>query len=215
MTTHLHTLTFVTVFTLAFGAGGRAQDPPATPLAQAATAVQPEQQRVLTSLKLQIVIARYQGDKKISSLPYTLSVNANDGRMANGQWVPYPMNLRMGAKVPVPVIAPPDRKQAEGLNYAAAFGYNYQDIGTNIDCSATTIDGGRFRVDLQIDDSSVYAEGQTAQGAPRLNGIPSLRTFRVNNRLILRDGQTSQFTAATDKVSGEVVKIDVTLTVVK
>ena len=217
MTKHLQTLVFVIVFALAFGSPGRTQEPSAAPPAKTASSVQPEQPRALTPLKLQIVIARYQGEKKISSLPYTLSVNANDGRMVNGQWVPYGMNLRMGAKVPVPVVAPPgDRKQAEGpTSYAAAFGYNYQDVGTNIDCSVTTIDGGRFRVELRIEDSSVYADGQAAQGAPRLNDIPTFRTFRVNNPLILRDGQSSQFTVATDKISGEVVKIDVTLTVVK
>jgi hypothetical protein len=33
--------------------------------------------------------------------------------------------------------------------------------------------------------------------------------------MVLRDGGTSQFTTATDKLSGEMVKIDVTLTVVK
>jgi hypothetical protein len=32
---------------------------------------------------------------------------------------------------------------------------------------------------------------------------------------MLRDGQSTQYTAATDPVSGEVLKIDVTLTVVK
>ena len=32
---------------------------------------------------------------------------------------------------------------------------------------------------------------------------------------MLKDGQSTQFSAATDKVSGEVVTIDVTLTVVK
>jgi hypothetical protein len=33
--------------------------------------------------------------------------------------------------------------------------------------------------------------------------------------MILKDGQTGQFTSATDKLTGETVKIDVTLTVVR
>ena len=33
--------------------------------------------------------------------------------------------------------------------------------------------------------------------------------------MMLKDGQTAQFTTVTDKVSGEIVKVDVTLTVVK
>jgi len=34
-------------------------------------------------------------------------------------------------------------------------------------------------------------------------------------RILIPGGQTSQFTTATDKVSGETVRVDVTLTVVK
>ena len=46
----------------------------------------------LVPIEVQVVIARYRDDKKISSLPYTLSVNANGDRT----------NLRMGAEVAVP-----------------------------------------------------------------------------------------------------------------
>ena len=33
--------------------------------------------------------------------------------------------------------------------------------------------------------------------------------------MLIKDGQTLQFSSATDKLSGDVVKVDVTLTVVK
>jgi hypothetical protein len=33
--------------------------------------------------------------------------------------------------------------------------------------------------------------------------------------MILKDGQSAQFTAATDKINGEVTRVDVTLNVVK
>jgi hypothetical protein len=35
------------------------------------------------------------------------------------------------------------------------------------------------------------------------------------NSLVLKDGQSSQFTAAADKVNGEMIKADVTISVVK
>jgi hypothetical protein len=38
--------------------------------------------------------------------------------------------------------------------------------------------------------------------------------FESSETLVLKDGQSSQFTAATDKISGEVTK-SITLTVVK
>lgn len=63
----------------------------------------------------------------------------------------------------------------------------------------------------------MYSQGQPSpQGEPpTLKDIPTFRTFTSSQTLILKDGQTTQFTTATDRVSGEVTKVDVTLTVVK
>jgi hypothetical protein len=46
-------------------------------------------------------------------------------------------------------------------------------------------------------------------------GAPLFRRFETAIEVILRDGQTVQTIASTDPVTGEVVKIDVTLNVVK
>ena len=170
---------------------------PATPAPPAAGA---------TPLKVVVAISRYQGEKKVSSLPYTLSMNATSDTRNAGR-----ANLRMGAKIPVPVttLAPagaPGQPQA-------MMSWNYENVGTNIDCTALTLDGGRFRVDITIEDTSVYSEDQGGAGA--VKGTPSFRSFRASDQMVLKDGATSQFTAATDKVSGEVVRVDVTLTVVK
>lgn len=62
-----------------------------------------------------------------------------------------------------------------------------------------------------IEESSVYTDATAAPETPRVNDLPVFRSFCSSNTLMLRDGQTSQFTAATDRVSGEVVKVDVTL----
>ena len=86
-------------------------------------------------------------------------------------------------------------------------------MGTNIDCDVSTLDDGRFMLNLTVDDSSVYADEQALPGGT--TGNPSFRSFRATNSMILKDGQTGQFTSATDKLTGETVKVDVTLTVVK
>ena len=91
----------------------------------------------------------------------------------------------------------------------AAGPIQYQDVGTNIDCAANTYEGGRYGIELTIDDTSVYDD----QG--KQSDKPSFRSFRASDSMILKDGQSAQFTAATDKVSGEVTEVDVTLTVVK
>ncbi len=138
------------------------------------------------------VIARYQGNSRVSSLPDSLAVNANGGGA----------RLRMGSRVPVAMTVGPQ---------SAPTTYNYESVGTNIDCTARTADDGRFELMITIEDSSVYPQEVT----PQVGGRPSFRSFSSTNTLLLRDGQTRQFTAATDRVNGEVVKVDVTLEIVK
>jgi hypothetical protein len=166
----------------------------------------------LIPLKVQIVVSRYQGEKKVSSLPYTLTVNANDGFIsADGRFNPFKVaQLRTGASVPVPALASPKEGPMGPMGPV-----QYKAIGTNIDCTAQSTADGRFRVDISIEDTSVYSEGQTAQGVAKLDDIPSFRTFQSSNSVILKDGQSAQFTAAADRINGEVTKVDVTVTVVK
>jgi hypothetical protein len=156
----------------------------------------PEKPRLVgTPLKLQIVYARYQGEKKVSSVPYTLSVNA-DERSAR---------LRMGVQVPI---------TTQGKDGVST---QYRDVGNNIDCSARTVEGDRFRLECTFEQSSLYSsEGERRAGGDGAQLVsPMIRNFRSEANLTLRDGQTVQHTAATDPVSGEVIKIDVTLNVVK
>jgi hypothetical protein len=138
-------------------------------------------------------------------MPYTLSINAREDNAAG----PSHASLRMGAKVPVVMMAmtnvPKDAPQGGPIQY--------QDVGTNIDCDATMMADGRFKVQITVDDTSVFPDDQPTSAATK--GSPSFRSFRASDAMILKDGQTSQFTTATDKVSSETVRVDVTLTVVK
>jgi hypothetical protein len=157
----------------------------------------------LVPLDIEVVISRYQGDKKVSSLPYFLAVNA-------GERVD-PTKLRMGANVPTPSTSfTPlvDGKPAP----QSLVSYNYQNVGTNIDCSARPLGDGRFVVTIGVEERSVVQQPNASSPA---SGAPVIRTFEAQNNLVLRDGQTRQFTAASDRVTGEVVKVDVTLKVVK
>ena len=43
----------------------------------------------------------------------------------------------------------------------------------------------------------------------------AFRTFSMSNTQKMRDGQTQQFSLASDKITGEILRVDVTLTVVK
>lgn len=145
-------------------------------------------------LKVQVVLARFDGEKKLASMPYTLLVNAGerDNRVT----------LRMGVTVPV---------NTRG-------NVTYHDVGTNMDCSATVADGGRYRINLSVNHTSVYENAQQHLQAalPRPDASEQLlRSFTSSFVLNLKDGETGQSIAATDPVTGEVMKIDVTVHVVK
>jgi hypothetical protein len=200
VTKTLQTLALVCTLALGWTALARAQKPEAPPAPRAAVTITP--------VKIQVVISRYQGEKKISSMPYNLSINSRPYN-APGAYVPSSASLRMGASVPVVMMAvtnvPKDAPQGGPIQY--------KDVGTNIDCDATVLEDGRFKVQITVDDASVYPEEQPT--SPATKGSPSFRSFRATDAMIIKDGQTAQFTAATDKVNGETVKVDVTLTVVK
>jgi len=198
---HLKTLILMAAFSLVVGTAGGAQEKADKEKAeQAERAVRTEK---IVPLRVQVVLSRYQGERKLSSMPHTLTVNASTpgGGVAS---------LRMGAKIPVLMMATPkvDGKDIKELPVGGPV--QYHDVGTNMDCRALLLDDGRFRLDLTVDDTSVYADEGGKSSAQ-----PSFRSFRATDSMILRDGQTSTFTSATDKVSGEVTRVDVTVTVIK
>ena len=147
-----------------------------------------------TPLKITVVISRWQGEKKTASLPFTLSVNADDPRGSS--------TLRMGESVPVP-------QQATSGPNAPVVSYSYRQVGTNIDSQAKSVDDNRFAVMVAIEDSQIFTD------AAKPSGLPSFQSFNSTMNIILKDGQTTQYTTATDKINGEVVKVDVTLNVVR
>ena len=146
-------------------------------------------------LKVTVTISRYEGDKRTASLPFVLWVNTGDSG-----------NIQMGSDVPVPQMTFGSMKDGVATPTTS---YTYRTLGTNISCSAKALGDGLFRLSLDVQDSQVFR--QSTSGAPG----PVFQNFRSNNSPILRDGGTVQFAVATDKTTGEVVKLDVTLNLVK
>jgi len=149
----------------------------------------------MVPLKVTVIISRYEGatDKKTATLPFVLWVNT--GRDGS--------SIRMSSEVPVPSVVTKDG--------ATTTSYTYRSLGTNIDCSASALGDGLYRVSLSVEDSQVFRSG-TAQVDGTRAGT---QNFRATNQPILRDGQTVQFAVATDKTTGELIKLDVMLNVVK
>jgi hypothetical protein len=179
---------FVAALTLALTAPLAAQEKPA--------AAAQDRDAAMVPLKLDLVISRVAGDKKISSMPYTLWVTANASGRAGDT------SLRMGVRMPVPTTL----SSKDG----AVQSYQYHDIGTNIDASAASIQGGRYGVSVILNESGVNTRGESA-----VSGAPMLRNFTSRFYLLLRDGQTATYTSATDPVTGETLSVQATLTVLK
>jgi type II secretory pathway component HofQ len=151
-------------------------------------------------LKLSLVLSRLQGDKKISSVPYTLFVTANDLRTS----------VRLGTQIPVPTTTITDKGSVPS--------YNYRDVGTNIDCTASSASDGAYRLTIAITDSSVYYPDESDSATRSTTAVthaPAFRNFNSTFTLLMRDGQTVQSTSVTDPVSGHTIKIDATVNVQK
>ncbi len=149
-------------------------------------------------LKVQLVLSRYQGDKKIASFPYQLYVTTNERSTS----------LRMGLQIPVATTT-------FGGSNTPVSSYSMKDVSTNIDCGATpAAASGSYKLTLAVSETSVVPR-EDVKGAPGQVMAPSFRTFTSTFVILLRDGQTAQYTTATDPITGEVLKIDATLTVLK
>jgi hypothetical protein len=158
----------------------------------------------MTPLKVTITISRYQGEKKIGSLPYTLSVSMDPARGSNSRSL---TNLRNGTRVPITSTTTDKNGTPPTISY--------QDVGTSIDCYVSPPDEtGRFKLEITIDESSVYEDAATKTGV-QIMGRPTLRSFRTTGSLMLKDGQSAEMSNTPDKMAGETVRVDVALVVVK
>jgi hypothetical protein len=154
-------------------------------------------------LKLQVTIGEQEGEKKLASLPYNFFLKVGEGAPPS-PWT----KVRMGSRVPV--------------NVGKDGGIQYIDVGTNIDCRGVMDPDGRFDIYLNLERSWVEGDAvvpadkpaAAAGEAPQFKE-PIIRQLKTEVTLIMRDGQTIQSTQATDPLSGRVLTITVTMSVVK
>jgi len=158
----------------------------------------PDGSKNIVPLKVTVVFTEYDGEKKLSSLPYALFLKADDNSHFVGR-------VRMGVRVPI-------------WTGAKESAIQYQDVGSNLDCFAQAVEGGRYLLDLSLERSSIYPNSSEYPAASKPDEQPHqplVRQFRANLALMLRDGQATQNTIATDPLNGHVVKVEVTLNVIK
>jgi len=158
-----------------------------------------ERATVLIPVKVQIVFTELDGEKKISSMPYTFTVPASEKAGNN-----YGASLRTGVRIPIEI----DGKDQKTT---------YMDVGSNIDCRIQSQEDGRFLISWIFERSALYpnksSEGERLVAEP--NGLPLVRQFRTNESLLLKDGQTSENTLSTDPLNGHTMRVSVTINVLK
>jgi hypothetical protein len=157
-------------------------------------------------LKVQVVFAEFDGDKKVKNLPYSFVVKASSGDERD--WT----KIRMGSRVPLP--AGPGSPNIQ-----------YVDVGTNIDCVAKQLSDGNYRVTFNLERS--WAEGDMTLKVETSNKgtaveksdstvhAPIIRQFRSESTVMIRDGQALETNFATDPVTGKVIRLEVTVNTMK
>lgn len=166
----------VLMFFLMAGAFAAAQDQAKAPSEPAKSFV-----------RVDFVFTEYNGQQKVSSLPYTMYVEA----VASG--APHPGKLRIRDNFHV-------------------------QVETDIDCFVFINEDGSYEVEANLNMFSVYsaADGRSEPTAnPSANDRPVNRTFTDEFNVKLHDGETVEGASATDPFNGHVIKVTVTLHVMK
>lgn len=164
--------------------------------ASAQEAVEPPRPSADAALKVQMVVNRHAGDKKVGSVAYSFPCNRDRKTV-----------VKSGVEVPVPV------RKAEAVEF------HYRNVGTNIECESAAVAGGRYRLRISFEQSSLAGGDKTAPGVGTPDGPgahpPSFRTSMSQFTALLREGQAAQVVSAADPLTGDVTAIEVTLTVLK
>lgn len=140
-------------------------------------------------LRVEVTISRYQDDEVTGSRPYVLTLAAERESVERG-------SLHVNADMQRSRDLPPDFPRS---------------IGTTIICTARILGAGRagrYLVGVMIEES--WIDRRSVAEAP-VSVV--LLSFTSDNALVLRDGQSRRYAEAVDRVTGETVRVDVTLNV--
>ena len=180
--------------------------------AQGDQAGQPPQSLPTLQVQVDVVLTRWQGEKRTSSTPFVLMANASTRGSST--------SIRMGVDVPVGTSTS-NVTQTTGAQGSAPravaterHATEFRNVGTDIDVNVARVDPTNFSVGINVRDSSIFTSDQTKMPNTLVDPT-AFRTFSTSNNLNMTDGQTRLFGVATDKITGETLRIEVKLTVLK
>lgn len=160
-----------------------------------------DQARVFATVRVQVVLTEFEGEKKIATLPYSFLMNTEKEK---GLGSPrFGSFIRSGVRLPTA----PDK---DGKT-------QYLDIGTNIDCALTSDDEGHYLMRLSFERAALAPPARNEdKGDPALNYAGMiLPTFRSSGTVPLKEGQATEVMAAADPLNGHVYRLTVTVTAQK
>jgi hypothetical protein len=85
-----------------------------------------------------------------------------------------------------------------------------KNVGVDGRAKVETRPDGRYRLEARFEESSVLAPGGAE--APGRGDNPIILVVRGESTLVVREGETVPFASAVDPVTGEVVRVDLTVT---
>jgi Flp pilus assembly secretin CpaC len=144
------------------------------------------------------------GTNKLSSQPYMLSLAPGESG-----------SIKVGVEVPVPAIYTTPPGNTTGGAASSLPSYSWQQVGTQIDGNATLQPDGRYKIRLTVTERSALTAAQATEQGARVSGVPAFRNVVFGSTIFLGDGQSTQFSSGTDRVTGEIFKVDVSLAVEK
>ena len=164
-------------------------------------------------VQVDVVLTRWQGDKKISSLPFVLISTATARGGSNA-------SIRMGVDVPIG-SSTSNATQTTGAQTNSTRAVEttktemvFRNVGTDVDSRVSRTDERSFEVYINLRDSAIFSS-DVSKPLATIADPTAFRMFTASNSLPMIDGQTRLFGLGTDKITGETVRVEVKLTVLK
>lgn len=148
-----------------------------------------------TLVRLEVVMTRSQGDTVVARLPYSMLLTTGGG------------HARVYGGIQLPIVV-----RHEGSNTMM-----FKNAGGSVAARAWALEADNFKVDLSTELGGVYPTNGDDPGhvAEDAAAAPVLRSFSTNAVITLRDGQSMMLSDSADPITGETVKTEVALHVVK
>lgn len=140
-------------------------------------------------LRVQFQETRQRGDAAPVSRPNTLLLHADAGAA----------RLFVGTQL---AITKSDKE---------ATTTTFKNAGVAVQVSVATLPDGRYRLDAEYEDSQKRGLAVERAPGPVTAGNPVLQVVKARSGLTLREGETVPLASAVDPVTGEVVRVELTL----